>query len=122
MKVFSTSHLIKAEDINNHETLYAGRMAEWFVESAYLAAAQSLASPDVGQMVCVNIANMQFLKPVVLGDILSIESHVASASRTSMTVEVKAKVRGEVRLEGRSVFVCVDHDGKKIPHGYNLPV
>ncbi|NTU75550.1 MAG: acyl-CoA thioesterase, partial [Anaerolineaceae bacterium] len=34
-----TQHLVKSEDLNHHGTLYAGRTAEWFVESGFIAAA-----------------------------------------------------------------------------------
>ena len=32
-------HLVKSEDLNHHRTLYAGRTAEWFVETGFVAAA-----------------------------------------------------------------------------------
>jgi hypothetical protein len=35
-KVFSTMRLVKSEDLNHHGTLFAGRSAEWFVESGLL--------------------------------------------------------------------------------------
>ena len=33
MPIYKTYHLVKSEDLNHHGTLYAGRNAEWFVES-----------------------------------------------------------------------------------------
>lgn len=36
---FTTYHLVKSEDLNHHGTLFAGRGAEWFVESGFIAAA-----------------------------------------------------------------------------------
>ncbi|MDP2989667.1 MAG: hypothetical protein Q8O57_03775 [Kiritimatiellota bacterium] len=41
---YVTNHLVKSEDLNHHGTLYAGRTAEWFVESGFIAAA-SLTHP-----------------------------------------------------------------------------
>jgi len=114
-KIFQTTHLVKAEDINNHDTLYAGRMAEWVVESAYIASAQTVG--DKGQMVCVNLNNIRFIKPVLLGDILTLQGQVLKLGRTSLTVEIKAFVGNAVCLEGEGVFVCVDHEGKKVAHG-----
>ena len=35
---FITSHLVKSEDLNHHQTLYAGRCIEWCVEMAYITA------------------------------------------------------------------------------------
>ena len=39
MKTFVTHRLVKGEDLNHHGTLFAGRSAEWFVESGFIAAA-----------------------------------------------------------------------------------
>ena len=40
-----TSRLVKSEDLNHHGTLFAGRTAEWFVESGFIAAT-SLLNPQ----------------------------------------------------------------------------
>ena len=31
-----TMRLVKSEDLNHHGTLFAGRTAEWFVESGFI--------------------------------------------------------------------------------------
>ena len=41
MPVYKTYHLVKGEDLNHHGRLYAGRNAEWFVESGFIAAETS---------------------------------------------------------------------------------
>ena len=51
----TTQHLIKSEDLNHHGTLYAGRSAEWLVESGFIAAA-NLTSPE--NIVCLKIHGM----------------------------------------------------------------
>jgi acyl-CoA hydrolase len=38
LREFPTFRLVKSEDLNHHGTLYAGRSAEWFVESGFIAA------------------------------------------------------------------------------------
>ena len=34
----TTSHLVKGEDLNHHQTLYGGRCVEWCVQMAFIAA------------------------------------------------------------------------------------
>ena len=42
--------LVKSNDLNHHGTLFAGRTAEWFVESGFIAAAGVL---DPKNLVCL---------------------------------------------------------------------
>ena len=67
---YSTYHLIKSQDLNHHGTLYAGRCADWFVESGFIAAC-SLAKPE--HIVCLKIHGLLFSKPAHLGDILPVK-------------------------------------------------
>ena len=55
VKTFTNYHLVKSEDLNHHGTLYAGRCAEWFVESGFIAAA-TLTRPE--NIVCLKIHGM----------------------------------------------------------------
>jgi len=112
------SHLVKSEDLNHHGTLYAGRAAEWLVESAFIAAATEHGRPQ--DIVCVNIHGFTFRKPVQKGDIITFVSKVARTGKTSITVYVKA--RSEIikafYVEGFLTFACVDPETKrKIIHG-----
>jgi len=52
-----TLRLVKSEDLNHHGTLFAGRTAEWFVESGFIAAASIL---DPKTIVCLKIHGMYF--------------------------------------------------------------
>ena len=45
IKPYTTYRLIKSEDLNHHGTLFAGRSAEWFVESGFIAAS-SIINPN----------------------------------------------------------------------------
>ena len=53
----TTNHLVKGEDLNHHGTLFAGRAAEWFVESGFLAAAAWVPAENI---VLVKINSMTF--------------------------------------------------------------
>ena len=50
LKETRTTRLVKSQDLNHHGTLFAGRMAEWFTESCFLAASRLLGRPE--DLVC----------------------------------------------------------------------
>jgi acyl-CoA hydrolase len=116
MKYYLISHLVKSEDLNHHGTLFAGRSAEWLVESAFVAAAAQHGKPE--NVLCVNIHGFTFKKPVKKGDLLTFHSKVAKVGTTSITVYVKAKseITEITHVDGFLTFACMD--GKtKVPHG-----
>jgi acyl-CoA hydrolase len=121
MRYYQISHLVKSEDLNHHGTLFAGRSAEWLVESAFVAAASQHGRPQ--DVLCVNIHGFTFKKPVQKGDIITFFSKVARVGTTSITVYVKAmsEIHGTTHVDGFLTFVCVDPDtsGKR-PHGIVL--
>lgn len=118
MKYYQISHLIKSEDLNHHGTLFAGRSAEWLVESAFVAAASQHGRPQ--DIVCVNIHGFTFKKPVRKGDIITYFSKVAKVGTTSITVFVKvmSEIHKTTHVDGFLTFVCVDPETEgKRPHG-----
>src|SRR5512135_1079171 len=106
-------HLIKSEDLNHHRTLYAGRTAEWFVETGFVAAA-SLIPPE--SVVCMKIHGMEFMHPVQVGEIANFEGHVVFAGRTSLVTHVNMQVRERMIVEGFITFIHVDDEGNPMPH------
>ncbi len=110
---YSTYHLIKSQDLNHHGTLYAGRCADWFVESGFIAAC-SLAKSE--HIVCLKIHGLLFSKPAHLGDILCFESKVVLAGRTSLISHVQVIKDGQPILDGFITFIHVDLKGKPQPH------
>jgi acyl-CoA hydrolase len=113
----TTHHLIKGEDLNHHGTLYAGRGAEWFVESGFTAAA-SITQPE--NIVCSKIHGMAFTRPVKKGEIIRYDSKVILSGHTRLVSFVRATVKGELALEGFITFVHVDLEGSPIPHGVEI--
>ena len=110
----SIYHLIKSEDLNHHGTLFAGRSAEWFVESGFIAAAR-LVSPE--QLVCLKIHGMEFTTPVKSGEIICFESKVVLTGRSSMLSYIQVTRDEKLVVDGFITFVNVDQDGKSRPHG-----
>lgn len=120
MKVYETSHLVKGEDLNHHGTLFAARAAAWLVEAAFVAAGCAYGK---NELVCRNLHQMSFTKPVQPGTILKISSRVAAAGKTSFMVAVTAAdaFSGQQAFEGMITFVTVDEQtGKKKEHGIVL--
>jgi acyl-CoA hydrolase len=114
---YTTHHLIKNGDLNHHGTLYAGRCADWFVESGFIAAA-SLTRPE--NIVCLKIHGLLFSQPAWPGEILCFESKVVFAGRTSLISHVSVIKGGTSLLDGFITFIHVDSQGKPIPHGIQL--
>ena len=114
---FTNYHLVKHDDLNHHGTLYAGRCADWFVESGFIAAA-SLTKPD--NIVCLKIHGLLFTNPAHLGDILCFESKVVHAGRTSLITFVQVVNQGKPILNGFITFIHVDLKGKPTPHGIHI--
>jgi acyl-CoA hydrolase len=110
---YKTYHLVKSEDLNHHGTLYAGRTAEWFVESGFVAAA-SLTKPE--NVVCLKIHGMLFSKPVHKGDLISFESRVVYTGKASLVSYINVKVKEDTVVEGFITFIHVNLEGKTIPH------
>lgn len=111
---FTTYHLVKSEDLNHHGTLYAGRNAEWFVESGFIAAA-GITRPE--NIVCLKIHGMSFTRPVRKGEVISFHSKVILTGKSRLVAFVQMKSHEDVVVQGFITFVHVDAEGKPLPHG-----
>lgn len=116
LQTFTTHHLVKGEDLNHHGTLFAGRGAEWFVESGFVAAS-NMTNPE--NTVCLNIHGLLFTRPVVKGSIIRYESKVVYTGRTSIVVYVKVMLskNEDFVLDGFMTFIHVNKEGRSTPHG-----
>lgn len=110
-----TMRLIKSEDLNHHGTLFAGRTAEWFVESGFIAVA-SLLNPQ--NVVCLKIHGMFFTKPAVSGDVLKFSSRAVYAGNSSITTYIHVEKNGceKPLVSGFVTFIHVDENTKPTPH------
>lgn len=121
MNTHKMCRLIKSEDLNHHGTLFAGRMAEWFVEGNFIAAASMYGDPN--NIVCVKLHGLKFGTPANKGDIITLETKVVHVGNTSMTVygKVTRNDTSAILVDGFTTFVCVDENGKKMPHKLPQP-
>lgn len=120
LKSINTCRLIKSEDLNHHGTLFAGRCAEWFVESGFIAVADRL---DPREVVCLKIHGMEFLHPVHLGSVLTFESRIAAVGRSTIIVYVKSfesKTPDRIYSDGFITFCHVDEQTHAKAHGLTI--
>jgi acyl-CoA hydrolase len=110
-----TTRLVKGEDLNHHKTLFAGRTAEWFVESGFLAAASILPPNDV---VCLKIHGMYFTQPVKPGEIVKFTSKIVYAGKSSLIAFIKMTKgnNDDFVVNGFVTFIHVDSETKASPH------
>ena len=111
---FTTQHLVKGEDLNHHGSLYAGRTAEWFVESGFIAAA-TLTKPE--NIVCLKIHGMTFNRPVKLGELVAFYSKIVFVGKSRLISCIQVIASGQKVVEGFITFVHVDLSGRPLPHG-----
>lgn len=117
LKSTITHRLVKSEDLNHHKTLFAGRCAEWFVESSFIAVATYIPPKEV---VCLKIHGMEFLYPVHAGDVLTFESKIAANGKSTLTIFTRVYSDNKVDItfcEGFVTFVHVDENTVPKPHG-----
>jgi acyl-CoA hydrolase len=110
-----TTRLVKSEDLNHHGTLFAGRTAEWFVESGFISAA-SLVDPK--GVVCLTIHGMNFTKPARPGQILKFTSKIVYTGKTSLVshITVTKEDLHEPFVSGFITFIYVNAEAKASPH------
>lgn len=120
MKTFVTHHLVKEADLNHHRTLYAGRGADWIIESSFIAAS-SLTTTD--SIVCLKVHGMLFLKPVPLGSLLRFDSKIVYAGNTSLIAYTKVVFAPteEFIVDGYITFIHINPEtSKPTPHGLKI--
>lgn len=115
--IFTSVHLVKGEDLNHHGTLYAGRTAEWFVESGFISAA-SMTKPE--NIVCLKIHGMTFTRPIKKGELVTFTSRVVLTGETKIVSNIEVRAGGKLAVRGFITFIHVDLEGKPLPHGIVL--
>ena len=114
---YTSMHLVKGEDLNHPGTLFAGRTAEWFVESGFISAA-SATKPE--NIVCLKIHGMTFTRPIRKGELVSFTSRIVLTGDTKLVSYIEVKASGKLAVRGFITFVHVDLEGKSLPHGLNF--
>ncbi len=108
MKTETASHMIRYEDLNHHESLYAGRASEWMIEASFLAVAAERGVND--GVVYKNTHKFDFIRPCRAGDIITLKSTVVRTGGKTITVRVGIynELSGDLLAEGFTTFVTID--------------
>jgi acyl-CoA hydrolase len=108
--------LIKSEDLNHHGTLFAGRTAEWFIESGFIAATALL---DPRNVVCLKVHGMYFTSPAKPGEVLRFESKITYTGKSSLVAYIRVckSTCTKTLVEGFVTFIHVDESTRPLPHG-----
>lgn len=112
---------VKPEDLNQHGSLFGGRLLHWVDEEAAIIATMQLGTINV---VTRYVSEIAFVSTAARGDLLLLEYTVKEFGRTSLTLSCRVEnaVTGqEVLTLERIVFVAVDDEGKSWPHGQTEP-
>ena len=120
MKSTYSQRLIKLADLNHHQTFFAGRCSEYFLESSYFAVAQYVDTKDTVLLV---LHGIDFKFPIFAGDIVTFESKVISVGRSTLTVYTKMYRSSEpekVAADGFATFSYLDESHHSKPHGIVL--
>jgi len=105
------------QDTNDHGTLFGGKLIAYIDDIASISAQKLCRSP----LVTASIDSVDFLRPIKLGDAVTLEAMVTWTGKTSM--EVLVKVTSEHLLTGEShmaatsflTFVALDEQGTPKP-------
>lgn len=117
MKSAFSQRLVKLADLNHHQTFFAGRCAEWFLESSYFAVAQYVDTKDT---VLMMLHGIDWHFPIFAGDIVTYESKVVAAGRSTLTVFTKmyrSREPEKIAADGFATFSYLDENHKSKPHG-----
>lgn len=117
---FKTRKLIKYEDLNSRGSLFGGQLLKWIDEEASIYTVCQL---ETNNIVTKLVSEINFMKPAYLNDIIEIGVDVVSFGKTSITLEVIARIKdtkNEILKIDKMVFVSVDEDGRPTPHGKTI--
>jgi len=93
----------------------------WLMAQMDLAAGNTAARIARGRSATIAVDGIQFLKPVSVGDEVTLFAKLESVGRTSMRIQVEAWRRArdgdetEKVTEAVFTFVALDHDGRPRP-------
>ena len=108
-------------DSNANGDIFGG----WLMSEMDLAAGNLAARVSHGRCATVSVDAMTFLRPVKIGDEVSVYCTLLSTGRTSMKINVeawrRARITDEVYRVTRAVFTFVAIDAEGRPRPINQP-
>ena len=113
----ATRRFVRPEFMNHHQSLYAGYISEWITEASFIAIANTLGHTD--HVVLAAIKEINIMKSIYSGSVLELGYEVRKYGTTSVEIHIEGVdfLTREKHCEGNVVFVTVDDEGRKTPHG-----
>ncbi|MDG5758435.1 acyl-CoA thioesterase [Natronococcus sp. A-GB1] len=108
---------VQPNHANNNNTLHGGNLMKWLDETAAMSAMRFAGETCV----TARVNELDFERPIRIGDIALVEAYVYDAGRTSVHVALRAwreePRTGEVEktTESSFTFVAIDSEGKSVP-------
>jgi acyl-CoA hydrolase len=109
--------LAEPNDVNFGGKVHGGAVMKWIDQASYACASHWCSS----YCVTVYVGGIRFYDPILIGDLVRVESEIIYTGRTSMHVAVDVRSRevksGKFRKTTHCiiVFVSVDKEGKTQP-------
>ena len=114
---FHTRKWVKPQDLNPNGALFGGRLLEWIDEEVALYAIIQL---EIPKTVTKFMSEIDFVSSASKGDIIEIGIEVVKFGTSSITLscEVRNKItRKTIVSIDKIIMVCLDEQGKAMPHG-----
>ncbi|QGJ69006.1 Acyl-CoA hydrolase [Planctomycetales bacterium 10988] len=112
--------LVLPQDVNHHQTLYAGSLLKYALEAAYVTASQTV-GPSAN-LVLRRVLNIECRRPVPLGTTVTIQGMPLYAARAYLVIglvgepwKTSRSVEEEAWLEGLMGFAQTDREGRPAP-------
>jgi acyl-CoA hydrolase len=113
----STRKIISGEHLNPNGTLFGGYLMSWMDEVSFLCARRFTGLPTC---VTVNIDNVTFRNPLLMGEHILLTATINLVGRSSMEIEVAVEREDPVNCSlthtnsAHLTFVCLDKDFKAV--------
>ena len=114
--ILKMSFLAEPTDANYRGNVHGGKVMKWIDEVGYALSVQYTPKYCVTKFV----DDIEFLKPILIGDLVMLKAKVIKVGKTSLRINVKVssenlidKVKKQ-NCECDIVFVSIDDNGNKI--------
>ncbi|WP_247003332.1 acyl-CoA thioesterase [Halosolutus gelatinilyticus] len=107
---------VQPNHANNNDTLHGGNLMKWLDEVGAMSAMRFAGETCV----TARVNELDFDRPIGIGDIALVEAYVYDAGRTSVDVDLRAwrenprTGESEQTTESSFTFVAIDGDGRPV--------
>ncbi|MGM5632092.1 acyl-CoA thioesterase [Apibacter raozihei] len=115
--LYQAKRWVRPEDLNPHNTLFAGRLLDWVNEQIGIATVVHLKN---NKFAARNISNINFLSPARSGEVIEIGVEMINMGKSSITFKAEVfnySTQKKMLTIDKIIMVCLDDGGNPIPHG-----